>query len=484
MFTSLGLAFLFLFLPFFCLAYWVIKQEYRPHLLIVASVVFISWGQGLAFVSLCGLLAITYHAALLIERYKAAQRGRALGFLLVGLGVTVGLLVLFKALSAGWLFRVAQLFNQPDPLENRAAGLVAFVGVSYIVLQLVGYLLDVWQGRQAAEKNFINLAGYVFFFPKLVSGPLIRYSQFVTQFQTLSPTTEQAALGFRRLLWGFIKRALIAGTLAKVADAAFNLPTANLPPLWAWLGLGAYALQIYYDFAGYSDMAIGLGLLVGLRLPENFNAPYLAQSVSDFWRRWHISLSTWFREYVFYPLERHRLPWLGQQINILIVFLLTGLWHGFQFTFVAWGLLHGLALAVESLGWGRWLKKLWQPLQHLYTLVIVLAGWVFFRAESLDAAFGFFGHLAGNTANLALQPYTVTAPLPFIDPSFVVVMVVAGLCILPLGAWAQGLLARGQQTRLAFGWQVAQDFALMALFTLGVAAVVSSTFLPNLYAKF
>jgi alginate O-acetyltransferase complex protein AlgI len=183
--------------------------------------------------------------------------------------------------------------------------------------------------------------------------------------------------------------------------------------------LAAYTLQIFFDFSGYTDMAIGLGQMIGLHLPENFNYPYLAQSISDFWRRWHITLTIWFREYVFYPLERRRFKWAGQQFNILIVFLLTGLWHGFKPTSIVWGLLHGIATALESTGFGRQLKKLWRPLRHLYTLLIIVIGWVFFRSDNLDFAFGFFQRLAGNTDGLVPLPFSQTTPLPFIEPSFI-----------------------------------------------------------------
>jgi alginate O-acetyltransferase complex protein AlgI len=233
-------------------------------------------------------------------------------------------------------------------------------------------------------------------------------------------------------------------------------------------------------------MAIGLGMMIGIRLPENFNYPYIAQSISDFWRRWHITLSTWFREYVFYPLERRRLKWAGQQINIILVFLLTGLWHGFKPTFIIWGLLYGIAIAVESAGFGRWLKNAWQPLRHIYTLLIVLSGWVFFRSGSLRFAFGFFERLAGNMNNLKPLPFSQTTPLPFIEPSFIIVMTVGIICCLPLSSlWKQFRIKMENIKPLSyFVFQGVEDILLIALFIVGLAAIISSTFTPNLYAKF
>jgi alginate O-acetyltransferase complex protein AlgI len=314
----------------------------------------------------------------------------------------------------------------------------------------------------------------------------VRYKPFSEQLNQLTPSSDDVAAGLRRLLTGFIKRVLIANQLALVANAVFNLPTPNVEPRFAWLGLIAFTLQIFFDFAGYTDMAIGLGLMMGIRLPENFNYPYISQSTSEFWRRWHITLSTWFREYVFYPLERRRLKWAGQQINIILVFLLTGLWHGFKPTFIVWGLIYGITIALESAGFGRWLKNSWRPLRHFYTLLIVLIGWVFFRSNSLDFAFGFFQRLAGNTSGLTLLPFSQTSPLPFIEPSFVLALIAAIVFSLPLFPIWNRFRTKMENTKLAlyFGFQVTEDILLIALFILGLAAVVSSTFLPNLYAKF
>jgi alginate O-acetyltransferase complex protein AlgI len=233
-------------------------------------------------------------------------------------------------------------------------------------------------------------------------------------------------------------------------------------------------------------MAIGLGLMIGIRLPENFNLPYLAESISDFWRRWHATLTAWFREYVFYPLERRRFKWMGQQINIMIVFLLTGLWHGFSLTFIVWGLLHGIAMALESAGLGRQLKKIWRPVQHIYTLLIVLAGWVFFRSISLSFAIGFFRRLAGNTSGLTNLPFSQTTPLPFIEPSFILAMGAGILFCLPLASfWKQ--FRDKMEKRLPvsfFAFQITEDLLLFAFVVLGLAALLSSRFTPNIYAKF
>jgi alginate O-acetyltransferase complex protein AlgI len=326
----------------------------------------------------------------------------------------------------------------------------------------------------------------VLFFPKLVSGPITRYKQFSDQISSLNPSIEQIASGMRRVLIGVLKRILIANQLGIVANAVFDLPTPNTEPAFAWLALIAYTLQIYFDFSGYTDIALGLGRMMGITLPENFNYPYTAQSISDFWRRWHITLSTWFREYVFYPLERRRLRIAGQQINLIIVFVLTGLWHGPTLTFLVWGLLHGLAIASESAGGARWLKTLWQPVRHLYALTIIMLGWVFFRSPSLDWAFAFIGRLFGNRSGISPLPFSQTSPLPFIEPSFVLITFVAVVFSVPAITLWKTIRGRleGVNEKYFFVLQTFEDLAIVLLFVLAVAAQISGAFQPNIYAKF
>jgi alginate O-acetyltransferase complex protein AlgI len=476
--------FLFLFLPVFIVAYLISNQRIRLPLVLAASIVFLTLGQITALWWLTGILVAAYALGLAISRAKKnGLSGK--GLLWLGVGIVVALLSFFKFMTAYGTAGLSWL-HIPAAWIKPISGLVVPLGLSYVTFQVISYLVDVWKGNTPAEKNFLSLGAYLLFFPKLVSGPLVRYKPFSEQLNQLTPSTDDVAAGLRRLLVGFIKRTLIANQLALVANAIFDLPGPNVKPLFAWLGLIAFTLQIFFDFAGYTDMAIGLGMMIGVRLPENFNYPYIAQSASEFWRRWHITLSTWFREYVFFPLERRRLKWAGQQVNIVLVFLLTGLWHGFKPTFIVWGLLYGIAIAFESAGFGRWLKNAWRPLRHIYTLAIVLAGWVFFRSNSLDFAFGFFLRLAGNASGLTPLPFSQTTPLPIIEPSFVLVLVIGILFSLPLFPVWNRLRAKMENRKAAwyFGFQTTEDILLIAFFVLGLAATVSSTFLPDIYAKF
>jgi alginate O-acetyltransferase complex protein AlgI len=279
---------------------------------------------------------------------------------------------------------------------------------------------------------------------------------------------------------------LIADTLALVVDPIFKLSAPLIPASWAWLILVSYAVQLFLDFSGYTDMALGLGRMLGLTFPENFNFPYLARSIGDFWRRWHISLATWFRDFVFYPLERRRLKWIGQPLNTLIVFLLVGLWHGLGLTFLAWGLIHGLALVFESTRLGRSMLTRWPVLARPYTLVVILAGWVFFRSPTLPFAMGFFQRLLGDRSGLTAVPFEATLPLPFIEPSFVMALVVGLLLCFPVGSWFGQLRQRliGGQPALRYSSQLLYDAGLLATMIISLAAMAASNFAPGIYGKF
>jgi alginate O-acetyltransferase complex protein AlgI len=467
--------FLFLFLPLFLTVFLLSERRFRVAILVAASLIFLVWGQPLALAWLGAAFAATYFFGLLAEWGRGRRR-----WLWAGILANLALLAFFK-----WtpLYGLAFL---PLNWSDTARGLAVPLGLSYFAFQAISYLVDTWRGTISAERDPARLGLYLLFFPKLVSGPLVRFKPFNEQLDALNPTSEEIAYGIRRLLAGFVKRALIANQLAIFVDAAFNQRTANLEPAYAWLALLAYALQIYFDFSGYTDMALGLAAMAGVKLPENFNLPYIAESISDFWRRWHISLATWFREYVFFPLERRRLPFLGQQINILIVFALTGLWHGFKPGFLAWGLIHGLAIALEMSGLGRWLKSTWRPVRHFYVLTVVLAGWVFFRANNFPFALEFFRRLMGDTTGLELRPFARTSPLPFIEPSFLIAFGVGVLLCLPLGPWWRAWRARLEENRppLFFLFQPLEDGLLAALFVLGLASVLAGGFAPNIYAGF
>jgi len=454
--------FLFLFLPVFMLVYHLASYRGRLIVGVLGSLLFYSWGN-LPYVPL--LVGVTLAAHGLGRRLDASEgHRRSSRWLWAGLLGGIALIVGFKL----------------------ATGLPYPLGLSYLTFQAMSYLLEVYGKRIDAEPDLLRFSFYLMLFPKIPVGPIVRYSSVRQQIGDLKTEPGEVAAGLRRFIRGLAKKVLIADTLARVVDPIFKLSAPLIPPAWAWLVLVSFALQLFFDFAGYSDMAIGLGRMLGLTFQENFNFPYLSTSIGDFWRRWHISLSTWFRDFVFYPLERRRLKWIGRPLNTLIVFVLVGLWHGLAATFVLWGLLHGLALVFESTPAGRRLTTRWAPLSRVYALAVILAGWVFFRAPTVQFALSFFQRLTGYTVGVVPLPFESTMPLPFVEPTFVMALVAGLILCFPVGQALERLRIRliGERPILRFSSQLLYDAGLLATLTVSLAAMAASNFAPGIYGKF
>jgi alginate O-acetyltransferase complex protein AlgI len=480
-FTSLN--FLFLFLPLLLTVYLLAQARFRPALLLAASLLFLAWGRPSVLLVFALLIGGNFLFGQWIGKSPSSKVRLTLGVIF-----NLAILLFYKGFTAFQPLWFTQTFERilPDAFESTLLNLIYPIGLSYVALQMISYLVDVSRTVTLGEKNLVNFALYVSFFPKLLTGPITPYRDMRETLSAPVPQLPDVADGLRRFALGFIKKTLIADQLAKIANPAFNLSTPNYAPHIAWLALLAFTLQIYYDFSGFTDMALGLGRIFGFSLPENFNQPFLARSLSDFWRRWHITLSGWFREYVFYPLERHRFPFLGQQLNIIFVFLLTGLWHGLTLNYAAWGLIMSFALVLESTGFGRWLKKAWRPLQHIYTLGIFSFSLIFFRSSSLAFAIQFIGRLAGNSTGITTLPFSLTKPLPFIDPTTWLALGFGLLFILPLASFMDLLWARAIERfpRLGLLPRLLADGVLLALFWAGIAVQVSGSFAPGIYDKF
>jgi alginate O-acetyltransferase complex protein AlgI len=480
-FTSLP--FLFLFLPVLIAIILLAEARFRPAILLAASLLFLAWGRPSALAVFALLVGGNYFFGLWIGQSPASKRR-----LFLGVAFNLSLLVFYKFFTAYRQVWFVTTFERvlPDALETDLLHLVYPIGLSYVALQMIAYLVDIVRAVTPAEKNAIHFASYVTLLPKLLTGPIVPYRSVRDDLAAPAPTLSNVADGLRRFALGLTKKVLIADQLARITAPVFRLSEPNVTPHIAWLALTAFAVQIYYDFSGYTDMAIGLGRALGFTFPKNFNFPFLARSLGDFWRRWHMTLSTWFREYVFYPLERRRLPFLGQRFNILLVFLLTGLWHGLTPGYAAWGLIMGAALALESTAFGRWLKNTWRPLQHIYTLGIFSFALIFFRSPSLAFAFGFLGRLAGNATGLTPLPFSMTRPLPFIDPTTWLALGFGILFLFPLASILDPLRARAIERfpRLGLFLRLLADAFLLLLFWAGIAVIVSGSFAPGIYDKF
>jgi len=406
-----SLSFLFLYLPLVLLGHMAVlallgradKRRWALAtgnvLILLASLLFYMWGEGWLVWILLASTCVDYVAGLGIQRagWRDAPPGPATDappaerrrsrtaklWLLASLASNLGFLAYFKYLGFGL-----------DVLRGIAgdADLLAFVpevalplGISFYTFQSMSYTIDVYRGQVPATRNILDFATYVSMFPQLVAGPIVRYVDVAAELVERHVDVDRFVVGFRRFLLGLAKKVLLANTLSEVADAAFAASPGELTAPGAWLGLIAYSGQIYFDFSGYSDMAIGLGALFGFRFPENFRWPYAARSIQDFWRRWHISLSTWFRDYLYISLGGNRGGALKTSRNLMLVFLLCGLWHGASWNFVIWGVLHGVFLSIERAGWARVLERLPAVLRHVYVMFVVMIAWVLFRADDLPA---------------------------------------------------------------------------------------------------
>jgi len=455
-------AFLFLFLPVFIILYYLVPKRIKLIVGIAGSLLFYAWGN-LNYVPL--LLGLTLFAYLLARGINH-WRGQQLSVILLWIGILVNitLLVGFKL----W------------------TGVKYPLGLSYVTFQVIAYLVEVHGKASEYEKDILSFSFYLLLFPKIPVGPITRYRQLREQIQDMQVEPQDVADGIRRFVRGFAKKALIADTLAKVVTPIFNLNSPVITPVIAWLVILSYSLQLYFDFSGYTDMAIGAGRMMGFRFVENFNFPYLSKSIGDFWRRWHISLSSWFRDFVFYPLERRRLKWIGQPLNILIVFALTGLWHGLTRNFLIWGLIHGLALIFESTLLGRKLRTAWAPIQHTYALGVILVGWVFFRSPTPDFALDFLRRLAGHASGFRILPFGLTSPLPILEPTFLLALAAGLLFSFPVGGWIQKKVELISRDRLVvkIAFQILYDLWLVFLFLASVASTTNADFQPGIYGTF
>lgn len=381
--------FLFAFLPCVLLAYFLVPYRWKNLLLLLASLFFYAWGE-LAY-TLLMIVSILWNSFMGRIIDSSTRKKVALA---LGVGVNLVLLGYFK--YANFLVdNINTLLASLDvpPLEAEPVHLP--LGISFFTFQAISYLVDIYRRQTPSQRNPLNVGLYIAMFPQLIAGPIVRYQTVAQQLVKRRHCLVNMERGVIRFIYGLAKKLLIANPLGEVADGLFALPADQLGALPAWIGIIAYSLQIYFDFSGYSDMAIGLGLMLGFTFPENFNYPYIARTVREFWRRWHMSLTRWLRDYLYIPLGGSRVSEPRTAVNLLTVFLLCGLWHGASWTFVIWGLWHGIFILLERWRFGDALRHLPVVLQHGYLLLVVIIGWVFFRSETLGDAIVYLGALAG-----------------------------------------------------------------------------------------
>lgn len=456
----------------------------RNSWLLVISVGFYVWSAPLYSPFLILTLILNFWLARLAGQ-KSTRPLAARRAFWSGMVYNIGALVFFKIVVRYWQALFAGLGLPPTFTAYLQQYLTFPLGFSFLAFQAVASLVDVYRGHGERVDRFLPYAVYLVMFPRLIAGPIMRYREIAAQMDNRGVTLENMADGARRFIIGLAKKTLIADMLRPLTDyGVFALSVPHLPAGSAWLVLLAYTLQIYFDFSGYTDMAIGLGRMAGFRFPENFNYPYITKSLSEFWRRWHITLSAWFREYVFYPLERrrHGRGGLRQSLNILIVFLLTGLWHGVTPNFILWGALHGTAIALETGSFGKTLRRLPTILQHLYALLIIMIGWVFFRSNTPAYAFGFLKSMLG-LAQADILPISILPPL---EAPLWLALTAGVIFSLPVMPWLEKFWLSRSTTRprLTSVGGVLRDVALLGLLIATIFVLSAATYQPYIYGKF
>lgn len=370
-----SVTFLFYFLPAFLLLYYVLP--WKNSVLLIASLLFYAWGEPRFVPLLMASALLNYGFGVAIARAGARRK------LALGLGVTANLGMLGYYKYAGFFTTIAAQVTGSD---LAIPSIVLPLGISFFVFQGISYLVDVYRGDVDPQKSFWNFAMYKAMFPQLIAGPIVRYRHIAADVDQRDVPAQRLWQGVRQFMLGLAQKVLVANTVAQAADALWQAGPANLSTAGAWLAVACYTIQILYDFAGYSNMAIGIAHMIGFTYPPNFNRPYSAVSVTDFWRRWHISLSSWFRDYLYIPLGGNRHGALRTYVNLALVFVLCGLWHGAAWTFVLWGAWHGALLVAERGFLGAWLERLPRPVAQAWTLLMVMVGWVLFRAPDVPTA--------------------------------------------------------------------------------------------------
>lgn len=475
-----SIIFIFYFLPVFLLGYYL--SGWRTGALLAGSAAFYVWGEGPYIFLLAALILANYAGSRVLASNQATGRRRAIlaGLIVLDLGV----LGAFK--YAGFLADNLNLLIPGKPLPEIHLALP--LGISFFTFQLISYVADVYWRRIEAERSLTRFAAYILMFPHLIAGPIVRFAHIVEELHADRRHTGRIGLGLQYFIVGLSQKVLVANTVAPLADHAFGLPAEALDPGSAWLGAFAYSLQIYFDFCGYSNMAIGLAFMLGFTFPKNFDHPYASRSVTEFWRRWHISLSSWFRDYVYIPLGGNREGRWKTVRNLLLVFLLTGVWHGAAWTFIAWGLYHGAFLLIERFGLGRLLAALPRFVGHAYTLLAVLVGWVLFRAETLPNALAYLSIMAGADGWRPLG----TATRVLLDGETLAAMAAGIVFAVPTLAWALDRLraprlspAHTLEPRLdTQGVHVLSTPVLVLGLVLSIAVLAGTTLNPFLYFRF
>lgn len=468
-----SLLFLFRFLPAVLILYFIVPKRFRNLVLLLVSLIFYAWGEPkYVFLMLFSIL-ITYLGGFMVDWFRSSgDEKKAKISMIVTVALALSLLGFFKYADF-----VIETVNRIGHTDIDLLRLSLPIGISFYTFQTISYVIDVYRGDARVQKNIISYGAYVTMFPQLIAGPIVRYSTIDEQLRTRRESAEEFAGGAERFVIGLGKKVLLANSAGALWDSIRVMDASTMPALTAWLGIAAYTFQIYFDFSAYSDMAIGLGHMFGFRFLENFNYPYQAKSVTEFWRRWHISLGTWFREYVYIPLGGNRVSRARFIRNIMIVWMLTGIWHGADWNFVLWGIYYGVLLLVEKLFLKKYLEKTPGWLQHVYTMFTVMIGWFIFTWNENESGFAYLKAMFGMGGGFADRG---TVYLLYTN-AILLVMLILGSTDLParLAGLCRARIA-GRDTLTT----VVRCVFLTAVFLLSTAYLVNASYNPFLYFRF
>ena len=465
-----SITFLFLFLPVVMAVYYMVPGRGKNIVLLIASLFFYAWGEPIYVVLMILSILFNYFCGRDIQANAEDSRKARLSLAFV---VAVNILILGFFKYYGFILDTV---NSILPTDIPYRELPLPVGISFYTFQAISYLADIYREKAQPQKNILYFALYISMFPQLIAGPIVRYEDIEAQLKNRKISIRRLGQGAVLFIIGLAKKVIIANTAGAVFDQIAGVPASSLSMLTAWLGTFSYAFQIYFDFSGYSDMALGLGKMFGFEFKKNFDYPYISESITEFWRRWHISLSTWFREYVYIPLGGNRCSVSRNIFNLMVVWTLTGMWHGAAWNFIAWGVYYGVILVMEKYVWGASLDRLPGVVRHSYTIILVLIGWVFFFSPSLGYALRYLASMVGGGAGI-------------VDSKGAFLLFTHWLLYLlaVLGSSALGLrlvnavprMIRNEKAKAA-----AASIIYMGIFAISVAFLVTDTFNPFLYFRF
>ncbi len=462
LFTSIS--FLYYFLPTIIILYFITPKKYRNYILLIFSIIFYMYGEPKYVILMLVEILVAYFGALLIDKYKSKE------IFLVTIIIHIGLLCVFKYTDL-FIGTINSIFKTNISFLNIALP----IGISFYTFQILSYVIDVYRGKVKVQRNILKLATYVSLFPQLIAGPIVRYETICDELDNRDETIEKFSLGVRRFIIGLAKKVLIANMLGELCTKFSLVDERSV--LFYWIFAISYMLQVYFDFSAYSDMAIGLGKMFGFTFLENFNYPFISKSITEFWRRWHISLSSWFKDYVYIPLGGSRKGILKLVRNILIVWFLTGIWHGAAYNFILWGLFIGVFLVIEKLWLSKYISKLPKFLRNIYVLFIIMISFIMFNAGSINEAFFNIKGLFGLNKEVFINNYTI-----YYLKSYLIVLIIAIFGATPL---FKNIIEKLKKSKcLNKIINILEPIFLVILLLLVTAYLIDSSYNPFLYFRF